>query len=249
MYHNFRNPIPLGTGLRRSVKLNPKGPLCAPSPPYYQIRIVQFFVFGAALWFQAGCSSGEPATAIPASPPSNPMVRVFQIPPRFVEETTRLEYDAPVKNETGRFVRFTGVQRSCSCTAAELGARELSPGEATTLHFDIDLRHRKGPQKFVCRLLEEGGPEWTYALETTLYERAHFAETGMTHFGMTDPNAEETRETAFFLIRSRRWGSGIPLPGLTFFRPGDLGPAHAQSLRGSGGRVLSGTLERWHDAS
>jgi hypothetical protein len=76
---------------------------------------------------------------------------------------------------------------------------ELGPGQETTLHFDIDLRHRKGPQQFVCRLVEEGGAEWTYTLETTLYERARFAEVGSTHFGMVDPGVQEVRETHFYL--------------------------------------------------
>lgn len=76
---------------------------------------------------------------------------------------------------------------------------ELTPGQATTLHLDIDLRQRKGPQRLVCYLVEEGGAEWTYELVTTLYERARFAEFGGIHFGMVDPNVQELREMNFYL--------------------------------------------------
>lgn len=57
------------------------------------------------------------------------------------------------------------------------------------------MSHRKGAQRFVCYLIEEGGGEWTYELESTLYERACFAEDGSLHFGMVNPKAEEVRQT------------------------------------------------------
>jgi hypothetical protein len=123
-----------------------------------------------------------------------------RIPPVFVDETSSLRHEVLVKNDTGRPVRFTGVRQSCACAGAtKLAALELEPEQETTLQFDIDLRQRKGPQHFVCYLVEANGNEWTYTLETTLYARAHFADTGMIHFGMVDPKADEVRETQFYL--------------------------------------------------
>jgi len=123
-------------------------------------------------------------------------VRTFHIPPFFVEDHPSLVHDVPVKNETGATVRFKHIRQSCTCMGAvNLDSKELAPGQETTLRFDIDVGHRKGPQRFICYLVEEGGSEWTYELETTLYERARFAEDGSIHFGMMNPKAEEVRNT------------------------------------------------------
>lgn len=164
-------------------------------PPYC------FFVHRAA-WLLGcvtllGCGGERAAQTVSAPTPIGPVVVVRQLPPVFIEETSRLEYDFPVKNETGQVVRFTGIQRSCSCTAAELGVKELAPGQETTLHFDIDLVHRKGPQRFLCQVILESGDTWAYALETTLYERAKFADNGLTYFSMVDPNTQEVRAAEF----------------------------------------------------
>jgi hypothetical protein len=129
-----------------------------------------------------------------------PLFVTIQLPPMFVDDASSLQYDVPVRNETDGTVRFTQIRQSCTCAGAtKLAAMELAPGQTTTLHFDIDLRQRKGPQRFVCYLVEASGVEWTYTLETTLYERARFAADGIVHFGMVDPKAEEVRETQFYL--------------------------------------------------
>jgi hypothetical protein len=65
--------------------------------------------------------------------------------------------------------------------------------------------------------VEEGGDEWTYSVETTLYERAQFAGAGSTHFGMLDPNAEEVRETELLFWAEDRKG----LPQNVSFQSGD----------------------------
>jgi hypothetical protein len=83
---------------------------------------------------------------------------------------------------------------------------ELAPGKETVLHFDVDLRGRTGPQRFVCYLVEENGNEWTYSVETTLYERAQFGGAGSTHFGMVDPNGVEVRETELLFWAENRTG-------------------------------------------
>ncbi len=106
----------------------------------------------------------------------------------------------PVKNETDRSIRFKHVRPSCSCAGAtRLAAMELAPGQETTLTFEVDLRHRKGPQRFLCYLVEADGSEWTYTLETTLHERARFRDADSLHFGMIDPKTEEARDTEFVL--------------------------------------------------
>jgi hypothetical protein len=90
---------------------------------------------------------------------------------------------------------------------------ELAPGQEAVLHFDIDLHHRTGPQRFVCRLMEEAGEEWTYELGTTLYEHASFSEPGPIHFGMVDPNA-----TAEFEMTLRTYAaSAAELPTAVAF--------------------------------
>jgi hypothetical protein len=72
---------------------------------------------------------------------------------------------------------------------------KLEPGESTTLHLDIDLSHRRGPQRFFCSLVEGDGNEWVYKLETMLYEHATLAGSETVHFGMVDPGTSTTRET------------------------------------------------------
>jgi hypothetical protein len=121
-----------------------------------------------------------------------------------VEDQQHLRHDIPVRNDRGRPVRFTNVRRSCSCAGAELLKKELAPGEETKLRLDISLIGRKGPQRFVCQLVEESGDEWTYTVETTLYVRAEFSGSGTTSFGLVDPNAPQSREVEFALYGKKR---------------------------------------------
>ncbi len=165
-----------------------------------------------------GCASKQPANAAQEKQTATrDIVRTFRIPPVFIEAHPQLRYDVPVKNDTGETVRFSHVRRSCTCVGAvELESKELAPGQETVLHFDIDVSHRKGAQRFVSYLVEEGGGEWTYELETTLYERACFAEVGSLHFGMVNPKAEEVRQTEFRLYAE----SAAELPHEVAFRSG-----------------------------
>lgn len=148
-----------------------------------------------------GCATREPVNAAQEHQfPTRDIVRTFRIPPFFVEEHPNLRHDVPVRNDTGQTVRFSHVRQSCTCVGAvNLESKELPPGQETTLHFDIDVSRRTGPQRFICYLVEERGTEWTYELETTLYQRARFAEDGSLHFGMVNPKAEEVRQTEFRL--------------------------------------------------
>lgn len=163
-----------------------------------------------------GCASKEAANAAQVDQaPGKNITRTFHIPPIFIEDHPNLRYDVPVKNETGKTVRFSGVRQSCSCMGAvNLESKELAPGQETILHYDIDVSRRKGLQRFICHLVEEGGGEWTYELETRLYERAGFAEVGSLHFGMVNPKAEEARQTEFHLYAE----SAAKLPREVAFR-------------------------------
>jgi hypothetical protein len=125
---------------------------------------------------------------------------IYQVPPIFVGDSLDFQYDIPVRNESDSLVRFTRIRQSCSCSAAtKLAAMELEPGQETTLHFHADLRGRLGPQRYICYLVEAGGVEWTYGVETSLHERARFVPHGSIHFGMVNPRADESRELEFRL--------------------------------------------------
>jgi hypothetical protein len=90
---------------------------------------------------------------------------------------------------------------------------ELPPGQQTNLHFEVSLRYRSGPQRFVCDLIEDTGVEWRCEIETTLYTRARFSTPTSAHFGMVDPGAEQVSETEFRLSA----GSVAALPGEVVF--------------------------------
>jgi len=162
------------------------------------------------------CASKEPANAAQERQSSaRTIVRTFRIPPFFIEDHPNLRYDVPVKNDTGETVRFSHVRRSCTCVGAvELESKELAPGQETVLHFDIDVSRRRGAQRFISYLVEESGSEWTYELETTLYEHARFSEDGSLHFGMVNPKAEEVRQMEFRLYAE----SAASLPREVTFR-------------------------------
>jgi hypothetical protein len=142
-----------------------------------------------------GTRVADPSPPLAASLSAENIVHTEQVAPIFVEEGSRLQHDMRVKNQTDRAVHFTRVQPSCACSGGTtLDSMDLGPGEETLLHFDVDLRYRTGPQRFVCYLYESSGEMRTYAVETTLYDRARFEGSGAVHFGMVDPNAEEVRE-------------------------------------------------------
>lgn len=169
--------------------------------PVVHNRVRLLFV-AALLILQSGCAERiSPNSAVDRDEPSTePVSRTIQLPPLFVGDATSLDYDFPVKNETSRPLKFTQIRQSCACAgASRLAVMDLAPGQETVLHVRIDLRQRKGPQRFVCALLEAGGAEWTYTLETILHERARFAGQRVMHFGMIDPKTEVTGETQFIL--------------------------------------------------
>jgi hypothetical protein len=63
-------------------------------------------------------------------------------------------------------------------------------------------------------LIEPDGDDWTYAVETTLYERAQFSPIGSTIFGLVDPNTEHERGAELRLYAE----SEALLPGEVAFR-------------------------------
>jgi hypothetical protein len=164
-----------------------------------RLRLLLVAVF---LILHSACAERiAPNSAVHRDEPSTEAVsKTIQLPPLFVGDATSLDYDIPVKNETSRPLEFTRIRQSCACAgSSRLAAMELAPGQETVLHLHIDLRQRKGPQRFVCALVEAGGAEWTYTLETTIHERARFEGPGAMHFGMIDPKSEAKRDTQFTL--------------------------------------------------
>lgn len=149
--------------------------------------------------FLAGCAQSAPAD-VADSQPLESFTRTVRLAPLFAGDNVDLEYDFPIKNETNRTLRFTHVRKSCACMGStSVGADELAPGAETKLHLAIDLRRRTGPQRLGCSLVEAGGSEWNYAIETTIYERARFEPAVAIHFGMVDPKSLAERETQLVL--------------------------------------------------
>jgi hypothetical protein len=149
-----------------------------------------------------GCFSGKPEqpNERDEAQPLMPAPKTVRIPSLFAEDRSSIQCDVPVSNPTERAVRFTDIRQSCSCMGSiKLAATQLAPGEKTTLHFDLNLQQRTGPQRFTCQLVEAGGPTWTYHVETTIYRRAAFAEVGSLHFGMLGPRCAATRTTGFIV--------------------------------------------------
>lgn len=182
------------------VEYLPRDP-SAPLTPQVQTgrRPVPAALGLVAVLLSTGCgahSPAQPAAKVQIESQSS----TVQLPPLFVGDQPALEHRIVVRNQYSQPVRFTQIRQSCSCsTATKLATMRLAPGEETTLHFHADLRSRVGPQRFVCHLVEEGGAEWTYALETTLHERARFIPVGPLHFGMVNPRAETVRDLEFRL--------------------------------------------------
>lgn len=132
-----------------------------------------------------------------------PTIHTFTIPPIFTDELQDLCYHLPVRNNTSHPVHFTAIQKSCSCAAAHLDKASLAPGEETRLRCEIDLRHRSGPQRFACRLLQDGAQPWTYFLETTLLRKYEFSGSNSINLGAILPHSQPTANfTLSFCDRS-----------------------------------------------
>ncbi len=150
--------------------------------------------------FPSGCSEERIKPNVATSSPPMGRHRTFQLKPIFFGEHQTLTHEVPVLNDTTRTVKFTRIANSCSCTGnARLAQMVLEPGETTNLHFDIDLRQRKGSQRFVWHLIEDNGASWDYTIETTIHERARFSELGPVHFGLVEPNSSQDRVLDFLL--------------------------------------------------
>lgn len=149
----------------------------------------------------AGCTGQGQPSAQPPLPAA--AARTVVLAPLFVGDVDTLEHQLPVKNDTGTEARFIQVRRSCTCAGGtRLGAMRLAAGEQTILHFEVDIRHRHGPQRFSCSLVKDDGDEWVYSVETVLYRRAQFADMAGIYLGPVDPGKDHVRSTAF-LIRGR----------------------------------------------
>jgi hypothetical protein len=166
------------------------------------------FLTGAVLVLRSDCFSENSANLQSEAedlPSLAGVSETIRIPPLFVGDALTLQHCVVVRNQTKRRVKFVETRQSCACAGAtKLAADELEPGEETVLQFHIDLRQRRGRQRFQCHLIEAGGTEWSYALETVLYERARFDEPGPIHFGMVDTKTDVVRDTHLILHAERK---------------------------------------------
>jgi hypothetical protein len=152
----------------------------------------------------ASCSAPQPGEieAPQARPTQQTPEHFVKLRPIFVDETPILNHDITIRNDNGAPVHFISVLPKCSCTGASLGKTSLAPNEETTLKLQARLYGRSGIQRFVCTLVDDKGVHWTCGIETTLYTRASFSDTGALHFGLVEPGSVCTKTTDL-LICSR----------------------------------------------
>ena len=142
---------------------------------------------GAAFWM--GRQGPSSATGSPA--PSETVVR---LPPVFAKDARVLQHDFLVENGTSDSLEIKDVQQSCACSKAELGKKQLAPGEKTILHVEADLHNAKGPQRLTCTLfLDNRIPFHSYTLETTAYPTVQFSVSTLL-MGLVEPTASVSRE-------------------------------------------------------
>jgi hypothetical protein len=181
----------------------------------------------------AGCGAQHDAGAkeIPAPAPSTSAPDVLVKVPSFLVEGSRLlEQKFAVVNETATAIRFRKVETSCGCATAPLGKQELAPGEQTTVVLRINPRGWHGPHRFWCHLIpDDNSPAWSYTIETTVYDPAHFTLPKLILSGVEPRKAVQ-----------------VDVALQTFARPG-ADPARIQSIRSTSQDVkveaLAGKVE------
>jgi hypothetical protein len=159
---------------------------------------------GSGLWLAFPADRTTPPAKV-AKPDGRQRVFTHVAPAILREDNPVQVWKLPVTNDTGRAVSFIGLDRSCTCTEAELGTWQLAPGEATTLKIAADVRGRSGKQKFICQLGDDAGGVWRYEVETTVYEPARFeGNATAVPFGLVEPNEAVERATTLAVYGSSR---------------------------------------------
>ena len=152
-------------------------------------------VAGAWCYFGRAPKQDGPA---PETPADGHYV-THALPPVFLDVDPQIKHRFEVVNDTAGPVRFARVQPSCSCSSAELGAKELAPGEKTVLDIAADLRGDLGPRRLHCRLITDNEGPWLYELTTTVYTRVEFSGGTQVALGSFNPGERVTRELGVHL--------------------------------------------------
>ncbi len=173
----------------------PRPPAAILLSPTVSSLAFPLLIAGPLLFLQFGCTTQKPKSAPPQESRGESPVFSQSAPPLFVDRVSHFIFDLPVQNPSHRHVRFVRLQPSCTCAGATtLERMELTPGESTRLHFNVEVRNRTGPQQFTCSLIEGDGTEWGCRVQTAFYERARLADGHPLHFGMLEPGTEHARE-------------------------------------------------------
>lgn len=102
----------------------------------------------------------------------------FDFGPIFPEETSKLTHTFKVKNTSTKSLSITGIEKSCTCTKAEIDKRKLIPGETADLILEVDTRKVANQWRVSCTLTTDHPvqTEWTYALTYRTYMQMKFAD-------------------------------------------------------------------------
>ncbi len=158
-----------------------------------------------------GCSSGgvDPVPEggrEPSGQSAPPATKVFSYnaAPICSYETPDFHFDAKIVNDTGRTLSFHAVHQSCTCQNAELASAVVEPDKLVEVRMTTDVRHRSGPQTFVCWLHEERGEVWQLEVKTVVYDRARFEPSSALMFGKIDPNSRQSVKVNYRVFGRQR---------------------------------------------
>ncbi len=187
--------------------------------------------YGAVIWRGAAEKDGLGTSGLV----------VHTLPPIIADQTTEVQHVFAVRNPSNRSIRILDIVKSCSCTDATIGSRELGPREETELTMKVNLRDRSGLFGTECTLTHDGGPATRYKLEVPIYRRVEFLP-NLIVLGRVEPGVE--RETEFTVIASSL--DGPPLAPVLFVKGLDRTQVHLELEQGRGTvRTLSdGVVQR-----
>ena len=111
----------------------------------------------------------ESASVVPQVPSGNRRIE-YDAGAIFVKDRPQLELSIPVDNSTGRSIHFVSIDKSCSCSCAELSQMTLEAGGTASLAFSANLVGRSGRQRFACGLRQDNGSVWTIDVVADLYD-------------------------------------------------------------------------------
>jgi hypothetical protein len=140
-----------------------------------------------------GCSRSRPPVNTTETGSWGKRLVVHEWPSGFYERGTVLEHDFRVINDTDLPIRFDRVQTSCTCTTAELAAKNLDPRGETVLKMALTVGRGRGIREASCVLLDDQGRSWGYRGRVTSHSPLEFATHGRRAYinlGVVDPGEE-----------------------------------------------------------